>query len=192
MSQQETPSKSPIAQSESLAAYFHTELERIHTELGLTTSAHTRAYLVSLLDSYTRLSPQAKPELGFERPAAFMLSDAVHGAPGQRIDAYRRLGDACLYNCGFFSQKLTRRSVSASYYEAMGRNAYDHAHDLMRGSARQASPFGQIFAELSDKFAGVVRALKRLGQSQDPMQELEELFARIERGEQVKIPGLIG
>jgi hypothetical protein len=178
---------SPITQATSLLDFFRDEFQLACDELGLETSQETEAYLVHLLDGYTRVVPENQQELGFGRPAAFMLGDAVHGAPGARIEAYRKLGDACLYNCGFFDARLTRRSVSSSYYEAMGRNAYDHVHGLMRvqGGAIQRNPFAQIFAELSNKFSGVVRAFKKLGGRTAPDDELRELVERFERGEVV-------
>ena len=89
--------------------------------------------------------------------------------------------------CAASTLRSTRRSVSSSYYEAMGRNAYDHVHGLMRmqGGAIQRNPFAQIFAELSNKFSGVVRAFKKLGGRTAPDDELRELVERFERGEVV-------
>ena len=45
--------------------------------LGLQPRVETEAYLVQLLEGMTRLKPEDASALGFERPAALMLGDAV-------------------------------------------------------------------------------------------------------------------
>lgn len=167
-----------------LLAFFREELDRALRQLELSSSDETLAYLVHLLEGYARPDTTQRHEVGFARPAALMLSDAVFGSPGERVEAYRRLGDACLYNCGFFTAHLTRRSVSASYYRSMGRDAYERVSDMMRGDM---SALRAIFAELSQKFEGFVEALRTLARQHKPH---EALMARLRRGEHVSVEEL--
>ncbi len=151
---------------DNLLAYFHEEFSQAAQETGVETSEFTRAYIIHMLDGFTRLTPEMSEELGFTRPAAVMLSDAAYSGGEQRIEAYRRLGDACLYNCGFFAKRLTRRGIKASYYERIGRSAYQDLGHLMRGK-RTGGVFTQIFGELADTFDGVVATLRRMGRTRD-------------------------
>ena len=166
----------------SLTEFFAEELDNELARLGLDVNDETRAYLTHLLDDWTRLTPAQEQELGFQRPAALMLSDALEARPGTRIEAYRKLGDACLYNCGFFRARLTRRSISASYYEQMGQGAYHRVADLL---AWQSNALGQLFVELARSFEGLVRALRRLANRASGHHIDGELLSRIKRGEQV-------
>lgn len=180
---------SPISAASDLLEYFREELESARDVTGLEVTETTEAYLVHLLDGYTRVTAESRDELGFSRPAAFMYGDAVQGTPGRRLEAYRRLGDACLYNCGFFDARLNRRAISVTYYRAMGRNAYDHADGLMRyqgGTSR--NPFAAIFGELAGKFDGIVATFKRLSNAMrkgDDHADLDALVERMRRGEKV-------
>lgn len=158
----ETSHDSPLAEPvDNLLAYFHEAFAQAAEETGVETSESTQAYIIHMLDGFTRLTPEASDELGFTRPAVIMLSDAVYSGGEQRIEAYRRLGDACLYNCAFFSRRLTRRGLKASYYEQVGRTAYKDLGHLMRGK-RTGGIFTQIFGELADTFDGVVATLRRM------------------------------
>lgn len=173
-----------------LVEFFQEELNEACDRLGLELTQETEAYLVHLLEGYTRVTPERSAELGFHRPAAFMLGDAVFGAPGERVEAYRKLGDACLYNCGFFDARLTRRSVSASYYQRMGRDAYDNASTLMR-SHGGGRAFATIFDELAEKFDGFVAAFRRLARRTDAHDDAMALIQRWRRGEAVDLGRLV-
>lgn len=171
-----------------LIDFFRQELQLAIARLGLTSTHETMTYLIHLLERYIKLeNPSEHKELGFERPAAFMLGDAVEALPAERIEAYRKLGDACLYNCGFFDARITRRAVSASYYKRMGRDAYHSVADMMRGGDAGRA-LRQIFAELAEKFEGFVAAFRQLATPQSP-QEL--LLERLQRGENVTTEELV-
>lgn len=186
-----TPSSTPLlAENVSdLLSFFREELKRACQALQVATSEQTEAYLVHLLDGFVRVRPEHREALGFERPAALMLGDALEAPPGERVEALRRLGDACLYNCGFFTERLTRRSVSSTYYERMGRDAYGSVSELMRRRP-QGSVFGQIFEELAAKFDGVVAAFRELSSHRGP-DRAARLIARIQRGERVTTRELV-
>ncbi len=185
---EESKPKLALGEHADLLDYFREELERAMILLHMDSSEQTRSYLLHLLERRMRLDDEEeREELGFERPAAFMLGDALEATPTARIEAFRKLGDACLYNCGFFDARITRRSVSASYYKRMGQDAYHSVADLMqRGSTTRA--LRAIFAELAEKFEGFVAAFKHMATGKHPQ---EELFERIRRGEKVSVEELM-
>lgn len=158
-----TESTNTIHGVANLFEYFQTELSSAFDTLGLTTRDETKTYLVKLLESFVRLDEQTAEDVGFDRPAAFILGDALNGAGDRRIEAYRRLGDASLYSCGFFEEHLDRRNsvVPLYYYRNMGRNAYSSLQSLMEFKA-PGGAFHMIFDELTTKFDTVVEAFQML------------------------------
>ena len=185
-------SQGSIQSTSNLLNYFREELKAAFDDMGLKSSENTEAYLVHLLENFVRLDPQLDEELGFQKPAAFLLGEAMNSPGEQRIVAYRRLGDASLFNCGFFDAHLTRRgAVSSQYYRNMGRIAYGQLSDLMMLKDR-GGIFQQIYEELSDKFDGFVEAFKFLGrpektrEGRDPSPVLQKL----RRGESLDLDDL--
>ena len=64
----------------------------------------------------------------------------------------RRVGDLSLFISGFFSDSLNRSLVDVDYYIQIGEAAYSSL-------ARQDDTLGDVFDELSDKFAAFVDVL---------------------------------
>ena len=143
----------------SLLAFFHEELSLALKETGVETSEETEAYLVHLLEGYATLTPQQAEDVGFERPAAQILEEAVNSDGERRMELYRRLGDASLYSCGFFEARLARRSLSPTYYRKVGRTAYGSLTDMMTFK-QPGGVFEFIFRELTAKFDEVVEAFR--------------------------------
>lgn len=185
-------SQGSIQSTSNLLNYFREELKAAFDDMGLKSSENTEAYLVHLLENFVRLDPQLGKEIGFHKPAAFLLGEAMNSPGEQRIVAYRRLGDASLFNCGFFDAHLTRRgTVNSQYYRNVGRIAYGQLSDLMMFKER-GGIFQQIYEELADKFDGFVEAFKWLGrpkktqQGRDPSPVLQKL----RRGESLDLEDL--
>lgn len=163
-----TDSQHSIQQVANLFQFFRTELTAAFEKLGLTTRDETQTYLVHLLEGFVRLDEKKVEDLGFHRPAALILGDALSSAGDQRIEAYRRLGDASLFSCGFFEKYLDRHNsvVPLKYYRDMGRNAYSNLHGLMQFKA-PGGAFHIIFDELTEKFDTVVEAFRVLSNRRD-------------------------
>jgi len=159
-------SRESIETVESLMAYFRRELIEAFETLDEEPTEPTEAYLVRLLDAFSRSKSESTEALGFDKPAAIMLGEAMNSPGEQRIEAYRKLGDASLFNCGFFKAYLTRRLVDEDYYYGVGRLAYKNLRDLMSSKTQSGEPdmFTEIFDELTVKFDTVVEAFQRLGQ----------------------------
>ncbi|MFU8804762.1 MAG: hypothetical protein ACNA8W_13185, partial [Bradymonadaceae bacterium] len=98
-----------------LLGFFRNELVQAFEKLGLTTSEETQTYLIHMLQGFTRLDAKGAEEIGFYKPAAMLLGEAMNSVGDRRIEAYRRLGDASLFSCGFFGQRLARAPVSPDY-----------------------------------------------------------------------------
>ena len=182
-----SPLRPMITTAGNLLGFFREELEAVFTSLGLRCQQETEAYLAHLLDGYTRMDAQSAEEIGFHRPAAFMLGDALQAQGADRIEAWRRLGDACLYSCGFFDERLARRNVDPRYYHQLGRDAYGNLRDMMRHRGQGGQTFSTIFGELAAKFDIVVQAFHRLARAHlhTPQKRLEAVLTRLERGERV-------
>ena len=163
-----TDSQHSIQQVANLFNYFRSELLAAFDKLGLTTTDATETYLVHLLEGFVRLDEEKAKDIGFERPAALLLGEALNSAGDRRIEAYRRLGDASLFSCGFFEQHLGRRTsvVPVEYYRRMGRNAYHSLQSLMEFKA-PGGAFHVIFDELAAKFDTVVEAFRVLATGSD-------------------------
>lgn len=151
-----------IETAPTLLAYFREELDEAFEELDVEASEDTEAYLVHLLEGFTRIEPDYAEEVGFDKPAAFYLGEAMNSPGDRQIEAYRRLGDASLFNCGFFEGYISRRLVDSEYYQDVGRHAYRKLTSLM-SVKRSDDMFRGIFGELAENFERVVRAFQWLG-----------------------------
>ena len=143
-----TDSPHTIQQVANLLHYFRTELAEAFDALDLTTAEETQTYLVHLLEGYARNNAESAQTIGFDTPAAFILGEAMNAAGERRIDAYRRLGDASLFSCGFFVERLDRTPVKSGYYRDMGRVAYGRLGELM-AYKQPGGAFHIIFEELT-------------------------------------------
>jgi hypothetical protein len=160
-------SQESIQCTNNLLNYFRQELRVAFDGIGLQSSENTEAYLVYLLENFVRLDPQLSEDVGFQKAAALLLGEAMNSPGDLQIEAYRRLGDASLFNCGFFDAHLTRRgAVTSQYYRDVGRIAYGQLSDLMM-LKRSGGVFQQIYEELAAQFDAFVEAFKRLGDRPD-------------------------
>jgi hypothetical protein len=187
-------SQGTIQRTANLLNYFRQELKLAYDDIGLQSSENTEAYLVHLLENFVRLDPQLAEQIGFDKPAAFMLGEAMNSPGEQRIVAYRRLGDASLFNCGFFDKYLTRRgTVSPKYYRNVGRIAYGQLSDLMMFK-QPGGVFQQIYEELADKFDAFVEAFKCLGRAAKSHEETAHsgVLDKLRRGETLDLEDLKG
>lgn len=185
-------SQGSIQSTSNLLNYFREELKSAFGALGVHSSENTEAYLVHLLENFVRLDPQLAKEVGFEKPAAFLLGEAMNTPGEQRIAAYRRLGDVSLFNCGFFDAHLTRRgTVSSEYYRNVGRIAYGQLSDLMMFKD-PGGIFQQIYEELTDKFDGFVEAFKCLGRPKKAQKGrgASSVLEKLRRGESLDLNDL--
>lgn len=152
-----------IIPSHNVSEFFRDSVGEALSKQSVQAGDHTVHYVVSLLTLYTRA--EAFHDDGQEasartlRPLALMLKDAVDAATeAERDRAMRRLGDVALFVAGFFPDAFARRSVDVDYYIRMGGTAYSWLAERARYSS-QVRVFGQIFSELSEKFALFVEVL---------------------------------
>ena len=165
----------------SLVAFFRDELTLALRTTGTETTEETEAYLVHLLDGFSTVNVDNVESLGFDKPAATILEEAMQAEGDRRIEIYRRLGDASLYNCGFFSAHLERR-VGPNYYKRLGRSAYQSLGEMMTFK-QPGGVFDSIFNELAAKFDGVVEAFRYVAKQRTAGHSLEHLLSNMHDGE---------
>ncbi len=174
-------SQSSIHKVANLLAYFRAELTSTFQVLGLTTTEETQAYVVHLLQGFSRLDETAINEVGFHKPAAMLLGEAMNSVGERRIEAYRRLGDASLFSCGFFGKHLARTPVSPGYYQSVGRTAYSRLGEIMEFK-QPGGTFNVVFTELAQKFDDIVEALIHLSQPRSSQRSVyDELIMQWQR-----------
>jgi hypothetical protein len=181
--------KKTIEKAADLLSFFRSELKSAFTETGFEANENTEAYLAHLLENFSRFDPDTNRDVGFSRPAAYLLCEAMNSPGERRMEAYRRLGDASLFNCGFFSEHLTRRTVSAEYYRNVGQVAYKNLGDLM-AFKDSGGMFQQIYHELAGKFDGFVEVLRCLGRGSANTDRSKRVLEKLRSGESVSLDEL--
>jgi hypothetical protein len=156
-------SKRRIIPSSNVREFFRDSVGEALSRQSVQAEDHTVHYVVELLTLFTRAEEfhDGLPEVSNRplRPLALMLKDAVDApSDAERDRAMRRLGDIALFVAGFFPDAFARRCVDVDYYIGMGGTAYSWLAERARYSA-QVRAYGQIFSELSEKFALFVEVL---------------------------------
>jgi len=106
---------------------------------------------VNLLAGFVHLD--RAPTAASEEPLGVRLARALQAGGSRQRDGLREVGDLSLFISGFFADSLTRSLVDIDYYIQLGECAYGSL--ARRGDQR----FGEVFDELSDKFAACVDVL---------------------------------
>lgn len=173
-----------------LLGYFRMELALALDQEKVRVGHETEAYLVHMLEGFARLDARSAEELGFHKPAAICMAEAMSSSGEGRIEAWRRLGDASLFSCGFFDSHLRRTPVSPEYYRSMGRTAYQNLENLM-AFKQPGGVFARIFQELAQKFDHLVVVLRWVGQRPERENPSEALLERLRRGDPVDVQDLV-
>jgi hypothetical protein len=150
-----------IIPSHDVREFFRDSVGEALSKQSVQAEDHTVHYVVELLAGFTRAEDfhDGGPRTRTLRPLALMLNDAVYApTDADRDRAMRRLGDVALFVAGFFPDSFARRSVDVDYCIRMGGTAYSWLAERARYSV-QVRAFGQIFSELSEKFAQFVEVL---------------------------------
>jgi hypothetical protein len=112
------------------------------------TAEEMEFYLVLLLERHLRMPGDL---LG--RPLALTYLEATYGAPAERFERFKRVGDTALFLSGLFTDCLERSLVPPSYYIDLGKLSYQQ---LAQSGARQLR---EMFADLALRFTDLVRVL---------------------------------
>jgi hypothetical protein len=120
----------------------------------LRTSEPAEHYLVTLLEHF------AKPAADWDsRPLALEYLESFHFPRPYRCAMLKRVGDTALFLSGMFMEHLERRTVSASYYIALGRVAY---HQLSGMTGGDTVSRADVFGEMAERFPDFVRVLSEI------------------------------
>lgn len=84
----------------------------------------TVAYLSNVMWKYVESDVDGLEDLGFDRPVAMQVLEALECGGDQSIGRYVDIGELSVINCAFFEEYLTRRSMSVEYYIGIGKHSY--------------------------------------------------------------------
>ncbi|MEJ2514840.1 MAG: hypothetical protein P8080_05170 [Gammaproteobacteria bacterium] len=147
-----------ILPSANVREFFRESVDEALSRQRVRAEDHTVHYVVNLLTLFARAEELYEDRSGL-RPLASMLGEAVEApTETERDRAMQRLGDVALFVAGFFPDYFARRCVDVDYYIRMGGSAYSWLAERSRQSV-QVRAFGQVFAELSEKFGQFVEVI---------------------------------
>lgn len=154
-----------IGTHSSLDGFFHDLLDDALQTERVEIAVSSRAYLVQLFQEFSRTEGlhRATGHDDTGAPTLAWLYERAHsGAPSQRFDAWRHLGDVALMVAGLFGAYIERRRslVGVDYYVQMGAGAYGSA-----ASFSYPSGIGLVLEELARKFRHLVDVLTRVGEA---------------------------
>lgn len=140
-----------LVRNESPVEYFRELVELAMKRQHLAAGERTSFYLVNLLTGFVYFDRSATPPEDEALGVRFVR--ALHAAGVRQRDELRQVGDRSLFISGFFADSLARGLVDVDYYIYLGEYAYGSL-------ARQGDgTFGDVFDELSGKFAAFVDVL---------------------------------
>jgi hypothetical protein len=140
-----------LVRNESPVEYFRELVESAMKRQHLAARELTSFYLVNLLTGFVHFDRSATPPE--DEALGIRFVKALHAAGVRQRDELRQVGDLSLFISGFFADSLTRSLVDVDYYMYLGEYAYGSL-------ARQNDEtFGDVFDELSGKFAAFVDVL---------------------------------
>ncbi len=126
----------------------------------------TEFYLVNLLADFLERERlfTARSGRGQEvEPLALTLLGALSARSERRYQGLKRLGDTALFVSGFFGDSLAGSAVDVDYYIAMGERAYG----ALSEAQRRPAGMGEVFGELSDRFAAFVDLYAEIAELSD-------------------------
>ncbi len=152
----------PVLVSQSAREWFKEAVTEVLSLRGLAVREETEFYLVDLLTSFVgseRLFVEQPDGTVRDEPLAFILLRALAAERRERAAQLKRLGDTSLFVSGFFGDSLSRSTVDAGYYRAMGERAYGALAEAERSAAlaglygelsRRFEAFADCFAEIAE------------------------------------------
>ena len=134
-----------------LTEFFRELLQSAMRTQAVRSSEEMEFYLVTLLETFAHAEAD-----WFERPLAIEYLESIHSPLPHRCGKLKRVGDTALFVSGLFMESLHRKLVSSDYYMELGCTAY---RDLAGIASGVGAGSGDLFAELSERFADFVRVL---------------------------------
>lgn len=164
----------PLSAVDDLFSFFHDRVEQARRDDAVSLTDDAALYLAQLLADRARADRPVPPA---DTLAELHLRFA-HAAPHAQAQAYRELGDRALHELACFRPRVERTIVGPAYYEDMGRAAYARLDQVLKRWFRDA--FGDVFAELSDRFRECVALVRAVRLGCGDGEPLDVLLARWE------------
>ena len=137
-----------------LTEFFRELLQSAMRTQAVRSSEEMEFYLVKLLETFAHAERD-----WFDRPLALDYLESFHSPLPHRYGKLKRVGDTALFVSGLFMESLHRKLVSSDYYMELGCTAYRHLSAI---SSAAGAVSGNLFAELSERFADCVRVLAEI------------------------------
>jgi hypothetical protein len=148
---------------QSQTALWHELVREGEQRAGRELGEERESYLVMTLMRHLGDAPLA------HRVMALELLEALNANGRQRQQELRDVGDRCLLIAGLYPELAERRRVQLSYFMDLGRGAYS------RLAAEMSAALAQLFGELANSFAELVRVLLELRRFSNPIPILAPL-----------------
>jgi len=139
---------------ETAAAAFREFVRGALSEHKIDASEHTEYYLVRLLETFVRVSPER-----LARALGPQLLAASNMEPSQRFSALKDLADTTLFLSGVFIDHLEDSLPTTDYFFEIGSTAYLNLYELDPGGAGGLS---DTFSDLGRRFEVFAGALGRI------------------------------
>jgi hypothetical protein len=147
--------------SESMAGFFHKEVETVVGKQRVKVSDHTKSYVVNVLTEYSHA--EALHQTNNNDTLAMLYLRAQQVPAEERVRLLRRLGDMALCISGFFADSLNRKVVDLDYYIQMGGGAYGALAATFE-QKRDATIFVELYDEMARKFSQLVEVLNEVSE----------------------------
>lgn len=156
-----------------LRQFFIEAVDAAVTNQHLRAQPTTVVYIGELLARFSRTNHvyQGQAGDGARLTLADLYANAIDASSrGQKLAAFKQLGDVALFVAGLFSGSLCRKPVDVDYYVQMGSGAYGTLASNAPGGPTSADD-GNVYEELSRRFVDFVDVLDEVGESSSARSE---------------------
>lgn len=154
----------------SLQSFFFDELTRVNQKSTRPLPKETVYYSSIVLDQYGESGKYFETVEGKvrEKVLGVKLLEACHLPRGKQARELRDIGDTALFLCGFFSDSLNSKIVDTSYYQQVGRSAYQRLNHLVPDAFEMPS----FYQQLSKSFSGVTMLMNIVAEKMTKSEDL--------------------
>lgn len=155
----------------SLQSFFFDELTRVNQKSSRPLPRETVYYSSLVLDQYGESGKYFETIEGKvrEKVLGVKLLESCHLPRAKQVRELRDIGDTALFICGFFSDSLNTKIIDTSYYQQLGRSAYQRLNHLVPDVYEIPS----FYEKLSKSFSGVTMLMNIVAEKMTKPDEFE-------------------
>src|SRR5690606_6956095 len=158
----------------SLQSFFFDELTRVNQKCSKPLPRETVYYSSIVLDQYGESVKYFETNEGKvrEKVLGVKLLEACHLPRSKQARELRDIGDTALFLCGFFSDSLNTKIIDTSYYQQVGRSAYQRLNHLIP----DAYEIPSFFDQLSRSFSSVTMLMNIVAEKMNKPDDFEGML----------------